>query len=225
MNQIYCPYGESCFLNILAKISLNITRIQMKKTLTLCLCAVAATTLCSCGGGSNNKDNTPANVVSMNDFAKGKKSFNVTGLMQTTMRPGVIDNGANTGNTGWIITDGTVEFSGVEYNCTYQYMTNEKDFEDGVPRMGYMLITFKDSGALSSPTVLQCLGLAEDGSLSGGALSFDFNFVTMEVQCRAVQQGSVTINYPDPQGEYITITGWVRNVFLSNFYVRKGDGQ
>lgn len=225
MNQIYCPYGESCFLNILAKISLNITRTQMKKTLTLCLCAVAASTLCSCGGGSNNKDNTPANAVSLNDFAKGKKSLNITGLLQTTIRPGQLDSGANVGNTGRVLTHGTIEFADGEYNCTYQYMTNESDFEDKVPRMGYLRVTFENSAPLSSPTVLQSFGMAEDGSLSGGALGFDFNFVSMEVTCRAATQGSVTINYPDPMGEYITITGWVENQFQQNFYVRKGDGQ
>lgn len=228
MNQIYCPYGESCTQVTLAKISLKHS-IKMKKTLTLCLCAVAAlgcaTTLCSCGGGGSKKDNTPSNAVSMNDFAKGKKSINVLGLMQTTFRPGVADNGADTGQTGRVITNGTIEFPSGEYDCTYQYITNEADFEDRVPRMGYLLVTFANSGPITDPIVLQCFGMAADGSLSGGALAFDFNFVSMEATVRAVTQGSVTINYPDPGGEYITITGWVQNQFQANFYVRKGDGQ
>lgn len=202
----------------------------MKKTLTLFLIGAmalgSAFTLTSCGGGGD-KEKSSDFVVTLNDFRKGKKELHIMGLVETVVIPETNKaevTGGALENTVYV--DGYCTFAGAEYDCTFVYRTDELSHEDGQPTMAWLDITFVSLEATSSQSTLASLGLDPQGNpLVGSSQRMQFNFTTMEAQLLSSTQGTITINYPDPMGEYITLNGWVRSVMNANFYITKKNSK
>lgn len=197
----------------------------MKKTLTLFLIgAVAlgsALTLSSCSGGGD-KEKSPDDVITLNDFRKAKKEFHINTLGHISIRPDVNLPEAQGSLQDTVYATGEAEFFGARYECHFTYRTDELNHESGVPSMATLWITFQSLGAITDSNVLASVGMDPQGTgMVGGALSMQFNFVTHEVEVLSSSQGTVTINYPDPMGEYLTFNAWLRSVLNGNFYVTK----
>lgn len=201
----------------------------MKKTLTLFLIGAmalgSAFTLTSCGGGGD-KEKSSDFVVTLNDFRKGKKEFHVLGLAETVIVPQTDLPQAKGALENSVYVEGYCNFAGAEYYCTFVYRTDELYHTDGEPTMAWLYITFESLEATTSPSTMAALGLDPQGSgLVGSAQEIQFNFTTLEAQVLSSTQGTVTINYPDPLGEYITFDAWVRSVMNANFYVSKKNSK
>ena len=202
----------------------------MKKTLTLFLTAavalVAGFTFTSCSGGGD-KEKSPDDVITLNDFRKAKKEFHINTLGHISVRPDVNLPEAQGSLQDTVYATGWTEFFGARYECHFVYRTDELNHESGVPSMATLWITFQNLGAITDAAVLASVGMDPQGTgMVGGALSMQFNFVTHEVEVLSSSQGTVTINYPDPMGEYLTFNAWLRSVLNGNFYVtKKGASQ
>lgn len=197
----------------------------MKKTLTLLLMAAVAlatgTVFTSCSGGGDG-EKSPDDVITLNDFRMGKKEFHINSLAQDVIVPEKNRPEAQGANQDTVYVTGYGEFAGATFDCDFVYRTDELNHEDGVPTMSWLWITFVSLEAVSSPSVLASLGMDPQGTgMVGSAVEMQFNFTSHEVQVLTSTQGTVTINYPDPMGEYITFNAWVRSVMNSNFYVTK----
>lgn len=194
----------------------------MKKTLTLLLMAAVAlatgTVFTSCSGG--DKEKSPDDVITLNDFRKAKKEFHINTLGHIAIRPDVNLPEAHGALQDTVYCTGWTEFFGARYECHFTYRTDELNHESGVPSMATLWITFQSLSAITDGAVLASVGMDPQGTgMVGGALSMQFNFVTHEVEVLSSSQGTVTINYPDPMGEYLTFNAWLRSVLNGNFYV------
>lgn len=197
----------------------------MKKTLTLFLTAavalVAGFTFTSCSGGGD-KEKSPDDVITLNDFRKAKKEFHINTLGHISIRPEKNLPEAQGSLQDTVYATGYAEFFGANYECHFVYRTDELNHESGVPSMATLWITFQSLSAITDGNVLASVGMDPQGTgMVGGALSMQFNFVTHEVEVLSSSQGTVTINYPDPMGEYLTFNAWLRSVLNGNFYVTK----
>ena len=164
-------------------------------------------------------------LVTLNDFRKGKKELHVLGLAETIIVPETNLPQAKGALENSVYVEGYCNFAGADYGCTFTYRTDELYHEDGLPTMGWLYITFESLEATTSSSTMAALGLDPQGNgLVGSAQEIQFNFTTLEAQVLSTTQGTVTINYPDPLGEYITFDAWVRSVMNANFYVSKRSG-
>lgn len=197
----------------------------MKKTLTLFLIGAMALgtafTFSSCSGGSE-KEKSSDGVITLNDFRKGKKIFHVNALGHIVLVPDQNQPEAAGALEDSVYVTGRASFFGYELDCRYVYRTDELNHESGEPSMAWLWITFENVGATTEMAVMAALGQDPQGpGLSGGAVEMQFNFTTYEVEVLSSVQGTVTINYPDPMGEYLTFNAWIRTVENANFYVTK----
>lgn len=197
----------------------------MKKTLTLFLMAAVAlatgTVFTSCSGGAE-KEKSSDFVITLNDFRKAKKEFHILGLAESIIVPEYNLPQADGALENSVYCKGYANFAGLECDCTFMYRTDELYHENGEPAMAWLYITFDSLDPTSSPSTLAALGQDPQGSgLVGSAVEMQFNFTTLECQVLSSIQGTVTINYPDPLGEYITFDAWVRSVMNANFYISK----
>lgn len=197
----------------------------MKKTLTLLLMAAVAlttgTVFTSCSGGGD-KEKSPDDVITLNDFRKAKKEFHINTLGHISIRPDVNLPEAQGALQDTVYSTGYAEFFGATYECHFTYRTDELNHESGVPSMATLWITFQSMSAITDGSVLAAVGMDPQGTgMVGGALQMQFNFTTHEAEVLSSSQGTVTINYPDPMGEYLTFNAWLRSVLNGNFYVTK----
>ena len=197
----------------------------MKKTLTLFLMAAVAlatgTVFTSCSGGGD-KEKSPDDVITLNDFRKAKKEFHINSLGLVVIVPEVNMPEAQGSLQDTVYVAGTASFAGATYECNYVYRTDELNQETGVPTMSWLWMSFLSLEAITSQSVMSSLGMDPQGTgMVGSAVEIQFNFTTHEAQVLTSTQGTVTINYPDPMGEYITFNAWVRSVMNANFYVTK----
>ncbi len=197
----------------------------MKKTLTLLLMAAVAlatgTVFTSCSGGGD-KEKSPDDVITLNDFRKAKKEFHINTLGRISIVPDENLPEAQGSLQDTVYSTGYAEFFGASYDCDFVYRTDELNHESGVPSMATLWITFQSLNAITDGSVLASVGMDPQGTgMVGGALQMQFNFTTHEVEVLSSSQGTVTINYPDPMGEYLTFNAWLRSVLNGNFYVTK----
>ena len=161
-------------------------------------------------------------AVTLNDFRKGKKEFHIDALGHIRIVSEQNLPEAAGANEDTVYTTGYAEFFGAEYECNYMYRTDELNHASGNPSMAWLWISFQNLVAITDPNVLAAYGLDPQGTgMAGGAVELQFNFTTHEAQVLSSSQGTVTINYPDPMGEYITFNAWLRSVLNGNFYVTK----
>ncbi|MCQ2366405.1 MAG: autotransporter-associated beta strand repeat-containing protein, partial [Akkermansia sp.] len=161
-------------------------------------------------------------VVTLDDFRKGKKEFHIMGLAESVIVPEYNLPQADGALENSVYCKGYANFAGLECDCTFMYRTDELYHENGEPAMGWLYITFDSLDPTSSPSTLAALGQDPQGSgLVGSAVEIQFNFTTLECQVLSSIQGTVTINYPDPLGEYITFDAWTRSVMNANFFISK----
>lgn len=196
----------------------------MKKTLTLFLMAAVAlttgTVFTSCSGGGDG-EKSPDNVVTRNDFSKAKKQLVVEGLLLTIITPENSKPEAH-GAPDMVYSTGYVDFAGAMFDCDFDYSTDEDSHDDGIPRMSWLIIHFRSVDATTSTSTLASLGMDPQGTgLVGEGVKIQFNFTTHEAQVLSSTQGTVTLNYPDPMGEYVTFSAWVRSVINNPFYVTR----
>ena len=161
-------------------------------------------------------------VVTLNDFRKAKKEFHINTLGHISISPEANLPEAQGSLQDTVYCTGETEFFGAVYDCTFVYRTDELNHESGVPSMANLWITFQSLSAITDGSVLAAVGMDPQGSnMVGGALEMQFNFTTHEVEVLTSSQGTVTINYPDPMGEYLPFNAWLRSVLNGNFYVTK----
>lgn len=200
----------------------------MKKTLTLFLIGAmalgTATTLSSCSP-SSNKETASDDVITLKEFRKCKKEFHMLALGHVSIVPEEPIAGAQGAGDDTVYVRGYAEFFGATYDCEFTYRTDERYGEDGSfyePVFATLWITFEHLNAITDSSVLATMGMDPQGpGMTGATLELQFNFTTHEVEVLSSQQGTVTINYPDPMGEYITFNAWLRSVMNANFYVTK----
>lgn len=196
----------------------------MKKTLTLFLIGAmaigSAFTFSSCSAGKD--DETSPWLITLNDFIKAKKRVFIEGLVETVVVPEVARSGAQGAAGDTVYASGYVVFANAEFDSNFVYRTDELDHEDGEPRMAWLWITFSAVDAATSPSALLALGMDPQGTgLVGEAVLIQLNYTTHEAQVLSSTQGTVTLNYPDPMGEYVTFDAWIRSVMNANFFVEK----
>ncbi|MCQ2371792.1 MAG: hypothetical protein MJ058_07075 [Akkermansia sp.] len=196
----------------------------MKKTLTLFLTAAVALAtgfaFTSCSGGEG--DQTSPDVITLNDFRKAKKEFHINTLGHISIVPDTNLPEAEGALQDTVYCTGYAEFFGASYDCDFTYRTDELNQSSGEPRMAWLWITFESLNAITDGSVLAAVGMDPQGTgMVGGSLEMQFNFTTHEVEVLSSSQGTVTINYPDPMGEYLTFNAWLRSVLNGNFYVTK----
>ena len=197
----------------------------MKKTLTLFLIGAMALgtafTLSSCAAGAD-KEKASDDVITLNDWRKGKKEFHIDALGHIRIVSDQNLPEAAGADEDTVYTTGYAKFFGAEYECNFEYRTDELNQPNGEPSMAWLWISFRNLSAISDPNVLAAVGMDPQGTgMVGGAVTMQFNFTTHEVEVLTSSQGTVTINYPDPMGEYLTFNAWLRSVLNGNFYVTK----
>ncbi|MDO4818328.1 MAG: hypothetical protein Q3986_07875 [Akkermansia sp.] len=199
----------------------------MKKTLTLFLMAAVALAtgfaFTSCTGG--DKEESSENVITLEDFRKGKREFHISTFGSISIVPEVSTQQASGSEVDTVYVTGYAEFFKATYDCSFIYRTDELNHEDGEPRMGWLWITFESLAAATDASVMAAIGMDPQGTgWVGGALPIQFNFVTHEAIIMSSSQGTVTINYPDPMGEYLTFNAWLRSTLNANFFVTRRGG-
>ncbi len=185
-----------------------------------CAACLSFTGLTACGGGGGGAGEANPGVMTMAEFQKGKKEFRVLGGMPMTITPvQEADGSQGTGDPNTVYVDGIVTMEDVTYNAVLIYSTDEKDHEDGQPRLGKLEMSMKSVAALTDPSLLTSLGNPHE-QLVGEAIKMEFDFATHVAKMESPAAGENTVNYPSGQ-LYLIISGWIVSSAEAQFYVPK----
>ncbi len=193
----------------------------MKKSLFIVLALVAAavttSTLVSCGGGGGGNE-TDADRITIEEFAKGRKMIRLFNVLSCYIIPQVEDTSI-AGSASQVYVDGVVRAGDNDYDVTFIYSTDEASYS-GVPQTARIGISFSSAQDIEDPTLVTAFGAANASPFRGAQATISLDFNSRQATVESATAGTVTWQFP--QGStYISYEAWVKSMLESPFGIIK----